>query len=130
MNAGTEEPGSHAAVRAALQRARTAGKEETVIYHLRATGGAAPTSAETKKLAGEVLQRAAGASGLEPTRKTIFENLGSMAVQGDPDLLLRILGEPEIHAASMNSPEDGGIELIRPVRKSPAKADGWVDAAE
>lgn len=131
MRAATERSKSHATVRDALRRARAAGEDETVVFHLRAQGASTPpTPAETEQLAEQVIKKAAAHCGHEPKRKTVFQNLGSMAIQGDAELLLKILEQPEVYAASTNRPQGGPIEPIRPVRKSAAKAKGWVDVSE
>jgi hypothetical protein len=118
-------------VRRALERARATGKDETVVVHLRGEEKAkSPSPAETQQLAERLIDRASQLSGSEPKQKTIFENLGSMAIKGHPDLLTKILEQPEVHAASMNRPEGGEIELIRPVRKSQVKGEDWVETSE
>jgi len=131
MKAGRKKIESHAAVRQAIKRARAAGEDETVVFHLRAEGASAsPTSAETEQLAKGVINKAAADCGHEPKRQTVFQNLGAMAIQGNAKLLLKILDQPEVYAASTNRPQGGPIEPIRPVRKSAAKAKGWVDVSE
>lgn len=131
MRAAVEQSKSHAAVRDALNRARAAGEDEIVVFHLRARRASTlPTPAQTEQLAEQIIKKAAARCGHGPKRKTVFQNLGSMAIQGDAELLLKILEQPEIYAASTNRPQGGAIETIRPVRKSAAKAKGWVDVAE
>jgi hypothetical protein len=130
MKARTGPSESHAAVRDALERARATGENETVVFHLRGADiSKPPTPAETEHMAEGLIKKAVSHCGHEPQQKTVFQNLGSMAVQGDADLLLKILEQPEVHAASLNRPEGGQIELIRPVRKSAAKNKGWVDVS-
>ncbi len=131
MRVETGHAESHSAVRESLKRARAAGEEETVVFHLRAQGAEAPpTPEETEQMAESVIKKAAVHCGHEPKRKTVFQNLGSVAVQGNAELLLKILDQPEVYAASTNRPEGGPVEPIRPVRKSAAKAKGWVDVSE
>jgi hypothetical protein len=128
---GATKKGSkdHTALREALKEASGSGQERTVVFHLRQESGSnIPSPAETEQLADTVVKRASAASGKEPKRKTVFENLGSMTVQGAPQLLLKILDQPEVAAASMNPPQGGALEPIRPVRKSPAKRSGWAKA--
>ena len=121
----------HAVVADALQRARAAGQDETVVFHLRRNKTSnPPTPAETDELAEGLIKKAVSQCGHEPKCKTVFRNLGAMAVQGDPALLLKILEQPEVHEASMNQPQGGPIEPIRPVRKSAATRKGWVDVPD
>jgi hypothetical protein len=116
------------AVREALKRARAAGEDETVVFHLRTNGAnGIPSPSETEHLAEGVIKRATTHSGREPKKKTVFQNLGSMAVQGDAELLLKILDQPEVYSASTDGAARAPIELIRPVRKAEAKSTGWVD---
>jgi hypothetical protein len=131
MGTGTEQSQSNAAVREALKRACVADGDETVVFHLRAKGSEAPpTPVETGQMAESIIKKAAGLSGHTPKHKTVFRNLGAMAVQGNPEMLLKILDQPEVFAASMNRPQAGSIELIHPVRKTTAKGKGWVDVSE
>lgn len=114
-----------------MKRALAAGADETVVFHLRSPKAAQPpTAEETECMAGAVIEKAVKGCGYQPKRKTVFQNLGSMAVQAGGDLLLKILEQPEVHAASLNRPQGGEIELIRPVRKGTAKSKGWVTVAD
>src|SRR5262249_39846783 len=112
--------------REALKEACGTGQERTVVFHVRqGSGSTVPSPAETEQLADTLVKKASAASGQEPKRKTVFANLASMTVQGAPELLLKILDQPEVTSASMNPPQGGELEPIRPVRKSPAKRSGW-----
>jgi len=131
MNDASGQSNGHAAVQEALKRARQEGSDESVIYHLRhGQGSAPPTADETRSLAEQVLQRATNECQRAPKQKTIFQNLGAMAVQGDPELLLKILEQPEVQDASLNHSQRGPVEPIRPVRKGPATSKGWVETSE
>ena len=118
----------HAAVRAALERARAAGQDETVVFHLSAqTVDPLPTAAQFERLAEGLIRKVAHQCGRTPKHKTLFGNLGSMAVRGDVDFLLRLLDQPEVREATFDSPKSGLAEPIRPVRKSAPTARGWVE---
>ena len=125
------EQSKRASLRAALERAGKAGEDETVVFHLRSGGGSeVPAPPQMQALASEVINRAASDCGHEPKARTVFDNLGAVAVKGNPALLLKILEQPEVHSASMNQPQGGAVEPIRPVRKSAPKPEGWVDVSK
>src|SRR5881394_1654166 len=125
MNDASGQSNRHAVVQEALKRARQTGSEQSVIYHLRhGQSSSPPTAEETKSLAEQVLQRATDECQRGPRQKTIFQNLGAMAVQGDPEFLLKVLEQPEVQSASLNHPQAGPVEPIRPVRKGPATSKG------
>ena len=131
MRTETKPSNPHFEVREALKRARAAGADETVVFHFRKKGTAQPPTAdEAEQLAEGMIEKAVRRCGYQPKRKTVFQNLGSMVVQAGPDLLLDILKQPEVHAASLNRPQGGEIELIRPVRKAAVKGKGWVTVAD
>jgi len=122
----TDSSRARAKVREALECARASGKNETIVFDLRANSHPSifPTPAQTGELANKVITKAISSCGRQPRNKTIFENLGSMSVTADPDLLLKILEQPEVHSALTREPS---LEPIRPVRKSPPKQKDWVD---
>ena len=119
---------AHPEVQSALMRAQEAGTDQAVVYHIRKQGVAHPPSAEeAKNLAQGLIDQAVKRSGFHPKRSTVFQNLGSMVVEGPPKLLLDILEQPEVSAATLNQPQGAPMELIRPVKKSAPGKKGWAD---
>jgi hypothetical protein len=116
-------------VRQVLERARAEGEDQTVVFDLRPKGDPSitPTPIQTGKLAEKVVAKAVSSTGRQPTSKTVFDQLGSVSVTGHPELLLKILDQPEVHSAMTRKPQ---LELIRPVRKSTAHSEGWANVTE
>lgn len=127
MRATGDQPGNNLdVVRDALKKAARAGGDQSVVFHLSKAGGAKPPAPEeTKQIAENLISRACNITGHEPRQKTILQNLGSVRVQAHPELLLKMLDQPEVADASLNPDPENPVELIRPVRKSPAKSSGW-----
>lgn len=126
MGDNSGKPELHAEVRDALTRARAVGRTETVIIYLHSSGsGSTLTAADTEKIARSLLDRVAAECGRAPEQKTVFENLGAMAVQADPDFLSKLVEQPEVRQVFLNEPQSAPVEPIRPVRKSPPGKKGW-----
>jgi hypothetical protein len=113
-------------IRQILQKAGDVSKDETVVFRLKGEDGAAtPGPADTTRIAHSLMERVRAIHGREPKKLNIFENLGSFVVQGDPALLLHLLDQPEVAAATLNRRPE--VEQLRPVRKGPATSKGWVE---
>jgi hypothetical protein len=113
-------------IRQVLQKAGEASKDETVVFRLKGEAGAAtPSAADTTRIAHSLMERIKAKHGREPKKLNIFENLGSFVVQADPAMLLHLLDQPEVAAATLNRRPD--VEPLRPVRKGPATSKGWVE---
>jgi hypothetical protein len=116
-------------VRDVLEQASAASKNETVVFRFKGhAGAAAPSPAETLKMAHALVERAAARHGQQPTKVNIFENLGSFLVQGNAAMLLDLLDQPEVAAATIN--RRTSVEPIRPVKKAAATLKGCVDVSE
>lgn len=115
--------------RQVLQEARAASQDETVVFRLKGrSGGAAPPPEETVRLAHDLIERASANHGHRPKKMNIFENLGSFVVQGDAALLLHLIDQPEVAAATLNRRSNEKPSL--PIRKGPATSKGWTDVSD
>lgn len=114
-----------AKVQAALNLARSQHAPVAVIVRL---GNQADDPGSKRECLEKVIQAATDITGQVPLRKSLFPNLGSMAIEGNAEFVETLLNDSHIASVSLNNPPTK-LEPIRPVEKRTPIAGDWSAAS-
>lgn len=114
-----------AEVQAALDLARSQDAPLAVIVRL---GDQADDAGSKRECLEKVIQAATEITGHVPLRKSLFPNLGSMAIEGNAEFVETLLNDSHIAGVSLNNPSTK-LEPIRPIEKRTPTAGDWASAS-